>query len=120
MKFLIIDDEPLIRKSLARALRNRNHVAMEAETGLLGLDLWINGQFDVVFLDLVLPDITGFEVVRRRGSYTEKLILMTAYSDEEQKAVQSLRPQGFLKKPFQNIFTVIDFTEKLLEQPRRA
>lgn len=93
---------------------------MEAENGVLGLDLWLNNEFDLVFLDLVLPDMTGFDIVKRRGTYSEKLILMTAFSDEEQKAIQALRPNGFLKKPFQDIFKVVQFAENLLERSHSA
>ncbi len=118
MKFLIIDDEPLIRKSLARALNSKNHTAMEADTGALGLDLWLNSSFDLVFLDLVLPDMSGFDVVQRRGEYTEKVILMTAFSDEEKNAITKVRPDGFLKKPFQDIFSIVQFAEKILERSK--
>ncbi len=120
MRFLIIDDESLIRKSLARALRSRGHTAMEAENGFLGLDLWLNNEFDLVFLDLVMPDLSGFEVVKRRGTFAEKLVLMTAFSDEEAKALNQLKPVGFLKKPFEDIFAVVDFVERFFHKSHSA
>lgn len=116
MKCLIIDDELLIRSSLARAMRSRKHTALEAESGTLGLDLWLNNTFDLVFLDLVLPDMSGFEIVKRRGEYPEKLILMTAFSDEEERSLKQIKPTGFLKKPFHDIFAIAQFAEQLIER----
>jgi DNA-binding response OmpR family regulator len=116
MKCLIVDDELLIRKSLARAMRSKDHTAMEAESGTLGLDLWLNNKFDLVFLDLVLPDMSGFEIVKRRGVYSESLILMTAFSDEEERSLREIKPAGFLKKPFSNIFAIVQFAEQLMER----
>ncbi len=114
MKFLVIDDETLIRKALSRALLSRRHDVDQADMGQQGLDLWLSKDYDLVFLDLVMPDLSGLEVLKRRGSYASKLILMSAFSDEDQKLLESYRPSAFLKKPFENIFDVVLFAEELV------
>lgn len=113
MKFLVIDDESLIRKALCRALISRKHTVDQAEYGQEGLDLWLAHDYDLVFLDLVMPDLSGLEVLKRRGPYTSKLIIMSAFSDEDQKILESYRPSAFLKKPFENIFEVVVFAEEI-------
>lgn len=114
MKFLVIDDEILIRKALSRALFSRKHEVDQAELGQQGLDLWMNHEYDLVFLDLVMPDLSGLEVLKQRGKYQSKLIIMSAFSDEDQKILESYRPSAFLKKPFENIFDVVLFAEELV------
>lgn len=113
MNILIVDDETLIRRALARALRSRKHQVTEAENGTSGLELWKEYDFDLVFLDLVMPDLSGLEVLKKRGTYESKLILMSAFSDDDQKILEAYRPNAFLKKPFENIFDVVLFAEEL-------
>ena len=113
MKFLVVDDEALIRKALCRALVSRKHIVDQADQGQEGLNLWLANDYDLVFLDLVMPDLSGLEVLKRRGSYSSKLIIMSAFSDEDQKIIESYRPSAFLKKPFENIFEVVVFAEEI-------
>jgi DNA-binding response OmpR family regulator len=116
MKFLVIDDESLIRRALCRALISRKHTVDQAEQGQEGLDLWLANEYDLVFLDLVMPDLSGLEVLKRREQYFSKLIIMSAFSDEDQKVLESYRPSAFLKKPFENIFDVVVFAEEIVRK----
>lgn len=73
MKVLIVDDEPLVRKSLARACQLRGHEVTEAEDGIKGLELWLRDAPDVVFVDVLMPGLSGPELileVRKRMNFT--------------------------------------------------
>ena len=53
MKILIVDDEPLVRKSLSRACRSKGHEVVEAVDGTEGLAKWRETTPDLVFLDVL-------------------------------------------------------------------
>src|SRR5690242_19680276 len=64
-QLLVVDDEPFLRDAVAASLRFLGFEVTAAETGTEALRLARNGRFDLVVLDVMLPDTDGFEVVRR-------------------------------------------------------
>lgn len=113
MKCLVIDDEPLVRKSLERALRKNGHEVFSAENGNQGLSMWKELGPDLVFLDVLMPDITGPEVLEKltdSDRKRSKVILMSAYSG----SVQTKGADLFLQKPFEDIYQVVKMGEDLL------
>lgn len=62
-KVLVIDDEPGIRRALVRALAE--HEVDVADDGRSGLALALAGTYDIVFCDLMMPEVTGMEVFER-------------------------------------------------------
>ena len=123
MKVLVIDDEPLVRRSLSRALAQRGHQIFEAPDGLQGLEMWKETQPDLVFVDVLMPGMKGPDVIKKikeaglggpQGSGA-KIILMTAFSGEEIVSEQDLPIDLFLKKPFENIFEIILRAEELIK-----
>src|SRR5690348_5695745 len=87
---LIVDDEDLIRWSLARGLRQRGHVVAEAPDAASALEL-IAGRpvpFDVVLLDFRMPDrqdLTLLEDIRRL-SPESAVFMMTAFGERQMRA----------------------------------
>jgi len=79
---LIIDDDPLIRKTLSSHLSRRNEVIV-AEDGEQGFRLYEEHMPDLVILDIRLPDIDGLEALRRIKARNKNacVIIMTAYDD---------------------------------------
>ena len=63
MKVLIIDDEPIIRRALGRVFKKRGHEVLEAEGGESGLEKWKSSGPDLVFLDVLMPDLNGPQVI---------------------------------------------------------
>jgi CheY-like chemotaxis protein len=117
MKVLIIDDEPLVRRSLSRALKSRGHEVLEAEDGNQGLQSWRQQKPELVFLDVLMPGMTGPQVLHEIGSeHSGKVILISAFSGEHnmQTAVQ-MGADLFIPKPFENIFDVVSQAEGLLK-----
>lgn len=115
MKVLVVDDEMLVRRSLSRVCAVRNHEVQVAEDGEQGLQLWSSFQPDLVFLDILMPKLTGLEVLKRvRKNSSVKVILMSAYTGGLQP--EEARAAGadlFLPKPFDDIFSVIEKAEEL-------
>lgn len=115
-KVLIVDDEPLIRKSLEKVFNHQNYNVFVAEDGLKGLGLWRQSKPDLVFLDVLMPGLSGVQVLNEIGSdKTGKVILMSAYSGEYNlEKAQSIGADLFLSKPFEDIFSILSIAEKLL------
>ena len=116
MKVLVVDDEALVRRSLGRALRAKEHQVFEAQNGLDGLNLWRQENPDLIFLDVLMPGMTGPEVLREmNGKSSAKVILMSAFSGEHN--METARQMGadiFIPKPFEDIFAIVKTAEDLL------
>lgn len=113
MNILIVDDEDLVRRSLRRAAELKGHVVVEAKDGDEGLKLWQSSKPDIVFLDVLMPGLTGPQVLEeiedRKGA---RVILISAYTGEEKS--RAWPPFDlFIPKPFANIFEVIERAEAL-------
>ena len=116
MKILIVDDEVLVRRSLSRAFQSRGHEIFEAEDGELGLKAWIKHQPELVMLDVLMPKLTGPQVLKELGNRkTGKVILMSAYGGDHN--IQTSLEMGadlFIAKPFENIFDIVKQAEEIL------
>jgi len=115
-KVLIIDDEPALRQTLARILQQADIEATTVENGEQGLAYIRASRFDLVYLDIRLPDLTGLEVldiirVRNPGL---PVVLFTAQPDLN-SAVEALRrgATDYLLKPLKPEL-IIEKTKKIL------
>lgn len=116
MKILIVDDEALVRRSLSRALKSKGHEVLEAVDGNEGLKLWQTTQPDLVFLDVLMPGLTGPQVLKEIGAKkTGRVVLISAFSGEHnmETAVQ-MGADLFVPKPFEDIFAVVKMAEDLV------
>ena len=121
---LIIDDEPLICKTLAAILENKGFDVTHTASGGEGLESFKNG-FKIVILDLKLPDISGIEVLRQIKKQVPEtiVILVTAYASVA-TAVTAMNEGAFtyLTKPFEvdELMRVIkDACDEQNEESRR-
>jgi len=108
---LIIDDDSLIRKTLASHLSRQGFEVHQAETGEAGLLEVKESSPDLVLLDIRLPDINGLEVLRRIKQMTPKpcVLIMTAY-DDMKTTVEAVQQGAFeyLVKPLD--YVALDLT----------
>ncbi len=116
MKILIVDDEALVRRSLGRAFRSKKYEVIEAVDGTEGLKLWKSSQPDLVFLDVLMPGLSGPEVLREMGSSRcGRVILMSAFAGEHNmETAIEMGADLFVGKPFEDIFGVVKMAEELL------
>ena len=63
MKFLVVDDEPLIRRALVRAFMSIGHECDQAENGKIALDLIAKNNYRAILLDVIMPEKNGYEVL---------------------------------------------------------
>lgn len=82
-KILVVDDEPVVCDAIARQLREVGYHVMVAYSGMSAIDLIKDQNFDVALIDIRMPKINGFGVLRelREKSAATKAIMMTAYAD---------------------------------------
>jgi two-component system alkaline phosphatase synthesis response regulator PhoP len=104
-RVLLIDDEAAIRKALRMVLENEGYEVQEGETGAEGLKLVEAQKPDLVLLDLMLPDLSGFDVcreIRKQGSRIP--IIMVSAKTEEIDIVVGLEigADDYITKPFRN------------------
>lgn len=118
MKVLIVDDEPLVRLSLRRALEKTGHAVTEAEDGQLGLEAWRALHPDLTFLDVLMPRMSGpdlLKAMRAAGDVPGKVILMSAFTGEyNPERAKTLGADMFILKPFDDIFAVVKLGEELV------
>jgi DNA-binding NtrC family response regulator len=99
---LVVDDEPLARRNIARFLERAGHRVREADTGEAAIDLIREHEFKTVISDLRLPgEMNGLDVLKHQNLTDpgKRLILITGFgSDEVQSAAKELGAV-YLEKP---------------------
>lgn len=100
---LIVEDEPAIRMGLIDVFVYHGYQVDFAETGELGLEKALSGQYDLILLDVMLPGINGFDICNqiRERSRDQAIIMLTAKSNDEDiiKGL-SLGADDYISKPF--------------------
>jgi two-component system, OmpR family, response regulator len=102
-QLLMVDDEQFLREAVAASLRFLGFEVHTAETGTETLRLARDGRFDLVLLDVMLPDTDGFEVVRRlrQDGCQVPVIFLTARDTQADKvAGLTIGGDDYITKPF--------------------
>lgn len=103
MRILVVEDEKYLAEALMQILVQNNYTADVSYDGEEGLDNALTGIYDAIILDVMLPKINGFDIVRtlRREKIATPVILLTAKSDVEDK-IHGLDAgaDDYLPKPF--------------------
>ena len=103
MRALVIEDDPVSAKLIETALRTENIVFEPTDRGEEGIELAKLYDFDIIILDLRLPDIDGYEVVRRlRASRVQTPVLILSGRSDPTDKVRGLTngADDYLTKPF--------------------
>ena len=113
MKLLIIDDNVSITTALAKFLKFKGFDCATVNDGRNGLEMIKNGSYDVVLLDLAMPDFTGYDVieglVKENKIKEQKVIVLTAsaLNDDDSKKLKEFGVHSIQRKPM-NVSTLID------------
>lgn len=101
-RVLLIDDEAPIVEVLSRSLRAHGHEVRVATSGVDGLLALTEEVPDVMLLDISLPDITGWEVLRRLSQRDRERVPVIVFSASPlaPSRVEEFKPAGVLMKPF--------------------
>ena len=104
-RMLVVDDSPTIRAVLAKMLIQDGYTVLKAADGESALDIARREKPDLIFLDIVLPGMNGFAVLRalRRDETTRNIPIVMISGNlqaTEQFYVQRFGADDFMKKPF--------------------
>jgi two-component system alkaline phosphatase synthesis response regulator PhoP len=102
-KVLIVDDEPVIRKAIRMTCEKEGYEVVEAESGTEALRQVESARPDLMLLDLMLPDISGFDVCReiRKGGSRLPIIILSAKTEEIDIVVGlEIGADDYITKPF--------------------
>lgn len=103
MNILLIEDDPTTSLSIELMLKRANLDVASTDLGEAGIGLALSHQYDLILLDLGLPDMAGLEVIRRlRAAQVNTPILVLTGSDDEALMMESFDEGAtdFLPKPF--------------------
>jgi len=103
MRILVVEDDALLADGLIKVLTRAGHAVDHAATGRSADQLLVSEAFDLLVLDIGLPDIDGFEVLRRlraRRSATSVLVLTARDAVEDRVRGLDLGAEDYLTKPF--------------------
>ena len=102
-KILVVDDDDALRETIVNILEGEGYVLDVARNGLEAAMKLKNNVYNLVLLDIKLPDITGIELLSKINSYTPKTkkIIFTGFPDTE-TAIKSVneKADAYLIKPF--------------------
>lgn len=113
MKILIVEDEEQLSEALGAILEKNNYFVDRVFDGEDGLDYILSGIYDVIILDIMLPKMSGLEVLKRarKSGIYSPIILLTAKGDISDKVIGlDSGADDYLPKPF--------YTEELLARIR--
>lgn len=117
---LIVDDEDIVRKSCVRILSPQGYNLETAKNGSEAVKKLQNGSFDLVLADLVMPDITGIDLLKKiKEEWTEtEVIIITGYGTVK-TAVDALKygAYDFIEKPF-TPEALLNSVERCLEKKK--
>ncbi len=112
-RILIVDDEERFRNTMKRLLDAEGHKAQAAGSALEALDILSKESFDVVILDVRMPEMTGVEAlkrIRKIDPYME-VIIMTGYASvDTAREIMSTGAFDYLFKPY-SIETLLEKIE---------
>ena len=109
MKVLLVDDEARMTTALARGLEADGFVVRTAADGHAALDACAESSFDAVVLDIMLPGLSGYEVLRKlraREDQTPVLVLSAKDGEYDLADALDLGADDYLVKPFSYVVLV--------------
>ena len=120
-KILIVDDEEMIRKIVAKYAAFEGHEITEASDGMQAVELCRNGSFDVVIMDIMMPELDGFSACREIRKFSDVPIIMLSARGEEYDKINGfgLGVDDYVVKPFSPKELMMR-VEAIMKRARRA
>jgi two-component system, OmpR family, response regulator len=106
MRILVVDDDSVMRNILSVMLERDGFEVDVAEDGLIGVEMWEKGNYDLVLMDVQMPRMNGFEATyairekeRTRGGHTP-IVAITAYAlEKDEKECLAAGMDAYMSKP---------------------
>jgi two-component system KDP operon response regulator KdpE len=102
LSVIAIDDEPQMRRLLTIALEAGGYRVATASTGQEGLSMIAHDRYDLILLDLVLPDVNGLLVLKQLREWTQTPVIILTVEDHESHKIEALDSgaDDYVTKPF--------------------
>ncbi len=119
MKILVIEDEILIQQSLKKMLEKKGATVLTASQGMDAIDIIRNEELDKIVCDLMLQDISGFDIIEEAKSkyspeeISRKFVIITAYSSEQVLIKARNYGCAVLNKPFEDMMEALNIMMKV-------
>jgi DNA-binding NtrC family response regulator len=117
-RILVVDDEDTLRTVLSQELKGEGYEVETAADGQIAIDTLREKQFELVLLDIKMPNVTGFEVLKyiKQNHPTLKVIMLTGFADLK-NAIESkkLGAEDFVSKPY-DLVDLITTIERVLNE----
>lgn len=101
-RLLVVDDEDRIRRLLRMYLEKADYSIDEAENGKIALDLALENEYDLILLDVMMPEMDGIQVAEELRKEKETPIMMLTAKGEELNRIQGFEvgADDYIVKPF--------------------
>jgi DNA-binding NtrC family response regulator len=119
-RILIVDDEPEVCRVISMFLSSREYSCATACNAKKALELMAIVSFDIVVCDVIMPGMSGFQLLKEiRSKYHETAVIMVTGDEVSDSEIESLRlgAYGVLFKPFDR-GELLGLVEEVLEQGR--
>jgi DNA-binding response OmpR family regulator len=102
IRILYVDDDPELRYLMGLILKREGFKTFFAENGSQALDLWQKVPVDLVILDVMMPELDGYEICRRIRSLSNIPVIFLSVLDDEDEIVKGFEAGGYdyVSKPF--------------------
>ena len=101
-KILVVDDEEMIRKIVSKYASFEGHEVVEAPDGMKAIELCRENDFDIVIIDIMMPELDGFSACREIRKFSSVPIIMLSARGEEYDKINGfeLGIDDYVVKPF--------------------
>ena len=122
-RILLVDDQQALRSSLSMRLRGEGYVVDTAADAAEGFDKATSLPFDLIILDLMLPDRSGLDVcraIRETGIATSLIVLSARRQTTDKVVALKLGADDYVTKPFKSAELVARIQALLRRVPTRS
>jgi len=113
-KILVVDDEEEIREALKDYLEELGYEVTVAENGKTAYEALLAKDYDLVLMDMFMPEMNGAEVLlklKEAGKKPTNVILMTGYAGEDTATIEALKQEGIIKRILRKPFSFKDLED---------
>lgn len=114
MNILVVDDNPTNRLLLRYMMQSKGHNVSEAEDGSIAIDLVKKGDYDIIFMDMMMPVMDGYEATKTIREFDENILIyvVSAYQEKEfPDDWKTIKYDGILSKPIE-LSIITDIIDK--------